>query len=273
MRVDDPVLVAQGGEELLPVRGLGECPTTTRQGELALAIELLEPRQVQPPKTPREDPDGQEEVGSTWHPPRAISREPASGQDTMEMGMMVELLAPGVQHGEAADLGSEMLRVSSNVLKGLRDGAKEQPIEQARVLECQRPEVVRERKDHMTVGGLQELLFAGGEPRRLGRTVTFRAAAVAARVVRLLFVPTVVALGDMSAQGRGATQRDGAQGPVLLTRQGRPIAGQKGGAMLAHHIGDFQRRPTHGSRSRLAGNARASKGLSVAWSAGWATWR
>ena len=86
--VDDPLLVAQGGEEPLPGRGLGECPTTTRQGELALAIEPLEPRQVQPPKTPREDPDGQEEVGSTWHPPRAISREPASGQDTMEMGMI-----------------------------------------------------------------------------------------------------------------------------------------------------------------------------------------
>jgi hypothetical protein len=88
LRVDDPVLVAPGGEALLPVRGLGECPTTTCQGELALAIELLEPRQGQPPKTPREDPDGQEEVGATWHPPRAISREPASGQDTMEMGMM-----------------------------------------------------------------------------------------------------------------------------------------------------------------------------------------
>ena len=44
--VDDPLLVAQGGEALLPVRGLGACPTTPRQGELALAIELLEPRQV-----------------------------------------------------------------------------------------------------------------------------------------------------------------------------------------------------------------------------------
>ena len=58
MRVDDPVLVAQGGEEVLPVRGCGECPTTTRQGKLALAMELLEPYQVQPPKTPREDPNG-----------------------------------------------------------------------------------------------------------------------------------------------------------------------------------------------------------------------
>ena len=32
--------------------------------------------------------------------------------------MMVELLAPGVQHGEAADLGAEMLRVPSDVLEG-----------------------------------------------------------------------------------------------------------------------------------------------------------
>ena len=85
--VDDPVLVAQGGEELLPVRGLGECPTATRQGQLALAIELLEPRQVQPPKTPREDPDGQEEVGPTWHPPRAIGQPgPPAGRTQWRWG-------------------------------------------------------------------------------------------------------------------------------------------------------------------------------------------
>ena len=31
--VDHPLLVAQGGEEPLPGRGLGECPTAPRQGE------------------------------------------------------------------------------------------------------------------------------------------------------------------------------------------------------------------------------------------------
>ena len=34
--VDDPLLVAQGGEEPLPGRGLGELPTATRQGQVAL---------------------------------------------------------------------------------------------------------------------------------------------------------------------------------------------------------------------------------------------
>jgi hypothetical protein len=43
----------------------------------------------------------------------------------MEMRMMVQLLAPGVQHGEATDLGPEMLWGLGNVLERLGDGAKE----------------------------------------------------------------------------------------------------------------------------------------------------
>jgi hypothetical protein len=43
----------------------------------------------------------------------------------MEMRVMVQLLAPGVQHGEAADLRPEMLRVPGDVLERLGDSAKE----------------------------------------------------------------------------------------------------------------------------------------------------
>ena len=136
-RVDHPLLVAQGGEEPLPGCGLGEFPTAPRQGQVALRVEVLQPREVQAPKTPREDPDGQEEVGTTWHPLCAIGCYAPGGQDTMEMGVMVQLLAPGVQHGEAANLRPEMLGVPGDVLERLRHGAKEQTIEQARVLERQ----------------------------------------------------------------------------------------------------------------------------------------
>jgi hypothetical protein len=41
------------------------------------------------------------------------------------MSMIVQLLAPGVKHGEAADLGPEMLGVPGNVLERLGNGAKE----------------------------------------------------------------------------------------------------------------------------------------------------
>ena len=43
----------------------------------------------------------------------------------MEMRMMVELLAPGVEDGEAPDLGPEMLGVLGKVLERLGDRAKE----------------------------------------------------------------------------------------------------------------------------------------------------
>jgi hypothetical protein len=77
--------------------------------------------------------------------------------------------------------------------------------------------------------------------------MAFGAAAVTARVVRLRFVPTVIALGDMSPESGGPAQGDGPQGPLLFARQGMPIAGEEGGAMLAHDISHFQLRPTHGS--------------------------
>jgi hypothetical protein len=98
----------------------------------------------------------------------------------------------------------------------------------------------------MDVWRVEHLALPGCEPGGLGRTMAFGAAPVAARVIRLHFVPTVVALGDMAPKGGRATQRDGPQGPVLCTRQGRPITCQKGIAILANDIGDFQRRPTHG---------------------------
>ena len=239
LRVDNPVLVAQGGEELLPSLGLGAPLTTPRQGELALAIELREPRQGQPPKTPREDADGQEEVGPTRHPLGAIWRSATRGQDTVQMRVMVELLAPRVQHGEAANLGPEMLGVPGNVLERLRHGATEQPREGAGGLQRQRPQVVWQGKDHMDVGRLQYLTLPSRKPAGLGGAVTCGTAAMATGVLRLLFVPAVVTLGHMSAQGGGPAPSDGPQGPVLRAREGRPRACEAAGAMLAYHIGHF----------------------------------
>src|SRR5215831_18832313 len=125
----------------------------------------------------------------------------------------------------------------------------------------------------MGVGRLEDLLLPGSQPCGLRGAMAFGAAAVPAGIIRLDFMPTLVALGDMAAQGGRATERDGTQGSVLLTRQGRPVACEEGRTMLAHHIGHFEWRATHGSWSRPAGKARASRGLSVACSAGWATWR
>src|SRR5947209_19286391 len=72
----------------------------------------------------------------------------------------------------------------------------------------------------------------------------------------------------MPPKGRGPAHGDSPQGPVLLATQGVPVARQKGGAMLVHHIGDFEWQATHGSGSKGAGNARATRGLAVGVSPG-----
>jgi hypothetical protein len=92
---------------------------------VALAIGVFEACEVEAPEAAREDPDGQEEAGLAWHPPCALGSYPPGGKDTMEMGVMVELLTPSVEHGETADLRPEMLRVPRDVLEGLGDRAKE----------------------------------------------------------------------------------------------------------------------------------------------------
>ena len=56
----------------------------------------------------------------------------------------------------------------------------------------------------MAVGSLEEFPLPSGEPRRLGGAVTFGTAAVATGVIRLLFVPAVVALRDMGFQAQRA---------------------------------------------------------------------
>jgi len=126
----------------------------------------------------------------------------------MEMGVMVELLAPGMEHGEAADLRSEMLRVPGDVLERLGDGAKEQTIEVAGGLQCQRTQVVRESKDHMDVGGVEHLALPGRQPGGLGGAMACGAAPVAARIVGLHLVTTVVALRDVPPEGGSPTHGD-----------------------------------------------------------------
>src|SRR5437016_951479 len=109
------------------------------------------------------------------------------------MLMLMQLLAPGVEHGQASDLSAQMRGVSGDVVERLGDRAKEQAIELAGVLKRQGCEVVREGKDHMAIGGIEDLLLPSGKPRGLGRAVTFGTTAVTARVIRLRFVSTVVA--------------------------------------------------------------------------------
>ena len=81
-------------------------------------------------KDAAEDLDGEEEGIFRMNPVRVAWIEAAGGKDAVEMRMQPEVLSPGVQNAEEADLGSEVPGVGGNLEHGLSAGAKEQIVEQ-----------------------------------------------------------------------------------------------------------------------------------------------
>ena len=75
------------------------------------------------------------------------------------MRVMFEVLAPGVQDGQEADLGPEVLRIGGDLLQGLGGGAEQEAVDLPRVLQGDRTERRRERKDHVKVLDRQQLRF------------------------------------------------------------------------------------------------------------------
>src|SRR5512145_843034 len=98
------------------------------------------------------------------------------------MLMLVEVLPPGMEHGEAADVRPKMLRVPGDVLEGLCHGPKEHALEDTGLLEAQGTAGVWQRQHHMDVGDIEHLTFPRGEPSHLGGSVTLGAVAVATGV-------------------------------------------------------------------------------------------
>jgi hypothetical protein len=98
----------------------------------------------------------------------------------MDMGMMLEGRAPGVQDGGDADLGAEMPRIGGDGRERLGRRSHQDSIDDSLVLEGDRGRFRRQGEDDVEVGRGQELGLPGGEPLRPRRPLALRAVAIAA---------------------------------------------------------------------------------------------
>ena len=112
--VDDPVFAEErtqpGSEEL----GMGEGCEFSGQVQLAVREGRLEAGDELATKQAPQYSNGKEEAWVGSNPAGVIAGESAGGNDTVDMGMQLEFLVPGVQHAEETDLGSEMGRITSH---------------------------------------------------------------------------------------------------------------------------------------------------------------
>ena len=74
--------------------------------ELVLKKELLQSGCELAPEDATQRGDGQEESVGRSDPPGASGSNAASGNDVMDVGMMLKVLAPGMKHAKKPDLCS-----------------------------------------------------------------------------------------------------------------------------------------------------------------------
>ena len=74
----------------------------------------------EPAKETRQHTHGQEEAGLAGDPARTVRRQAAAGHDDVDVRMMGERRAPGVQHGGEADARAQMLRVGGDAWSASR---------------------------------------------------------------------------------------------------------------------------------------------------------
>ena len=98
------------------------------------------------------------------YPVRVIAREAAGGHDAMNMRMMLQLLIPGMEDAEKADLGAKVRGICSDLDQRLGTGPEEQPIDHFFVLQCHRRQLMWEREDDMSIGRRQQLGTSRFEP-------------------------------------------------------------------------------------------------------------
>jgi hypothetical protein len=133
--VDDPIDAPQLAEPACEGDGFGECRKLAEETEFAGREVGAQRVEEEPPEQPREDTHRQKEAGSAGHPARTVERWTAAGHDAMDVRVVMQVLAPGVKHGDQADLGAEMLRVGGDGAQRLGRRAQQDGIDGLLVLE------------------------------------------------------------------------------------------------------------------------------------------
>ena len=81
--------------------------------------------QIEFAETTRQNLYGQEETWTAGHPTAAVQGDATTRHHTMQMGLKIEGLSPGMQDAEKADLRSQVLRIGCHRLQSFGSSSKQ----------------------------------------------------------------------------------------------------------------------------------------------------
>ena len=133
----------------------------------------------------------------------------------MDVRMVMQILAPAMQHGDEADLGAEMPGIGGDRAQRLSCRLEQDRIDRNLVLESDRRNLGRQREHNVEIGNRQKLVLPRSEPFPAGLPLAFGAMPVAAGIIGHTDRPAGPAALDMAAEFGGPAQLDGAHHATL----------------------------------------------------------
>jgi hypothetical protein len=144
------------------------------------------------------------QVGRTGGPPLgSVSGDSTRWDQAVDVRMVGQGTGPGVQHTQHPNQTAHIVRVGRKFEERLGRCPDQDIVEVLLMLTDDLPELVGHGEDQVKVGDRQEFLPALCQPRLGILTMAFGATAIAARVVDVMFLSTVLALQQVTAQGLG----------------------------------------------------------------------
>ena len=163
--------------------------------------------------------------------------------------MVHERLAPGVQHGDEADVSAEMLGVGGDGPEGSRGGGEQGAVDGALVLQCQRRQLGGQGEDDVEIGDRQQVCATILQPGGALLRLALRTVAIAARVVRYAEFTTGIASIDVAAELGGTASCEVAHDALLGLRHPQAGHAPVGSGQGTDDVGHLEGWLGHGSLS------------------------
>jgi len=158
---------------------------------------------------------------------------------------MEQVLAPGVEHGQKADVGAQVLGVGCDPAQSGGRRAQQDAVDDFLVLQGDGSDLIRNGKDNVKIGNRQKLGAVFCQPLGPGQGLTLVTVAIGAGIVTDPLVAAAVALVHVPAKNGRAADLDGAHDPPLCGAHGMAMSLSIGRAMNAKNVGNLQRRLAH----------------------------
>jgi hypothetical protein len=112
--------------------------------------------QEQAPEHLRQHRDRKKVSWPASDPDLSTRRDPAAGNQKMNMWVVLKGLPPGMQHTQAADLRAQMLRIGGDLTQRLRRRPEQDIVDDGLVLESDNFDLLGQREHNVEVGHLEQ---------------------------------------------------------------------------------------------------------------------